>query len=276
MNLTNLNLGTISIYSTGSQICKPGHQWSHRFDDRYLFHFIVDGTGTFRCDGHEYYLKKGELFFIGEKTGTYEADKTTPWTYIWVEFYGSFMEECLAKLHLSPQTPIYTCTNFEQVKQSFEQVLNCFHLDNEVLACGCLFQLLGTLLEYDSKKITTPSKTVHAYVEKCCEFIYQNYHRDITTSDMEAFVGLEYSYLFRLFQQQLQTTPVKLLFDYRMKKAGVLLSSPEPSISELALQVGYRDRITFSKAFKRAYGMSPQAYRELAKAGLLNLPPEDI
>ena len=72
-------------------------------------------------------------------------------------------------------------------------------------------------------------------------------------------LGLNRSYLTRLFKEATGYSLQEYLLTYRMKMAIKLLSENKLSVSEIAEAVGYTDTFTFSKAFKRHFGQSPSA-----------------
>ena len=53
---------------------------------------------------------------------------------------------------------------------------------------------------------------------------------------------------------------------WRMTLAADLLVSQGGTVGGVARSVGYGSPFTFSTAFKRAFGMSPRAYRDSAAA----------
>ena len=50
--------------------------------------------------------------------------------------------------------------------------------------------------------------------------------------------------------------------NFRMEKAGSLLTETKSPINVIAMEVGYSDSLSFSKAFRSRYGMSPTEFRE--------------
>jgi AraC-like DNA-binding protein len=56
-------------------------------------------------------------------------------------------------------------------------------------------------------------------------------------------------------------TPKQYLMDLRIDNAKVLLKQSKDSIKSIANRVGYKDSLTFSRAFRQAAGISPKQYR---------------
>lgn len=62
---------------------------------------------------------------------------------------------------------------------------------------------------------------------------------------------------------QLQRTSYKTLVEAERKRLSLAkIKKPEVSIENLAISLGYADASSFSRAFKRWYGVSPKSYRE--------------
>ena len=57
-------------------------------------------------------------------------------------------------------------------------------------------------------------------------------------------------------------SPCDYIIDYKMKRAEKQLLKTNLSVGEIALSVGYADRLAFSKRFAKKMGMSPTEYRK--------------
>jgi AraC-like DNA-binding protein len=255
------HLGNLSIFVTGREECKPGHHFSAAFPDRFLIHYIVSGKGLFRTGGKEYQLGAGNAFLIGNQYGYYEADSKDPWTYIWIQFSGEIAVHFLKEVGLSPNAPIYATTNKKEMEACFERILDITDWNNDFLVYSRFFYLLGKMLETNKKGYTAKKSTKNKYVQQCCDFIHANYYQNITIKQVCHFVGLEYSYLFRLFKAECNMSPKQYLIDYRLSKAASLLKETTMNVNNIAEAVGYEDRAAFSKAFSKRYGQPPRAYR---------------
>ena len=85
----------------------------------------------------------------------------------------------------------------------------------------------------------------------------------ISVSDISKHLGIDRSYFSTVFRQSQGMPPAEYLLQLRMRKSGHMLEMLTMSIQEIAGLVGYEDALTFSKAFKRFYGVSPMRYREM-------------
>lgn len=83
----------------------------------------------------------------------------------------------------------------------------------------------------------------------------------ITVSDIAENVGISRAHLNQSFQKELGLSAQKFLIDFRMHRAANYLASTALSVKEISNMVGYEDQLTFSKAFKKKFGMSPLNYR---------------
>lgn len=67
--------------------------------------------------------------------------------------------------------------------------------------------------------------------------------------------------LLRRFKASTGLTPNDYLQRLRIEAAQAALRNPTPSLEQVAEQVGYRDRASFAKLFKKLCGESPGAFR---------------
>lgn len=101
----------------------------------------------------------------------------------------------------------------------------------------------------------------NARLEPIAQFVRSNPHQRLTLKQAADIVGLERTYLSKLFHVSTGLTFSAWNRAVRIKMATVLLRSPRKSIRTIALSVGYPDLTTFSRAFKACVGVSPRVYR---------------
>jgi AraC-like DNA-binding protein len=97
-------------------------------------------------------------------------------------------------------------------------------------------------------------------------FIHQSPGQAWTVQELAARVAMSRSAFAARFTRLVGEPPLHYVARWRMQKAKSLLSDGRATISEVAEAVGYESEAAFSKAFKRATGTAPGAYRRSKRA----------
>ena len=82
-----------------------------------------------------------------------------------------------------------------------------------------------------------------------------------TVAALADAVGVSRAALARRFTDLVGESPIAFLTGYRLALAADLLAEPDATVGRVARQVGYGSPFTFSTAFKRHFGVAPQAFR---------------
>ena len=92
--------------------------------------------------------------------------------------------------------------------------------------------------------------------------LHNSPQRPWTVGGLAAEVGISRAALARRFHDLVGEPPMAFLTGWRLALAADLLLEPDATVSAVARRVGYASPFTFSTAFKRAYRVSPQTYRQ--------------
>jgi AraC-like DNA-binding protein len=92
-------------------------------------------------------------------------------------------------------------------------------------------------------------------------FIKEHYHEDVDMTAVADYLGLSYSYFGRLFKKEMGRNFFSYLCEVRLRKAMELLQDPRLSVGEVAAKVGYTNRKTFVRQFKKQFGTVPSERR---------------
>lgn len=95
-------------------------------------------------------------------------------------------------------------------------------------------------------------------------FIEKYSAEKIELENMASAAHMSRFHYIRVFQRVYGLTPRQFLRDLRISRAKELLKAGQ-SVTWVCLEVGYESLPTFSSAFKRGTGYSPQAYQNLHK-----------
>jgi AraC-like DNA-binding protein/mannose-6-phosphate isomerase-like protein (cupin superfamily) len=96
----------------------------------------------------------------------------------------------------------------------------------------------------------------------------------LTVGAVAAAVALSRSAFSARFRRLVGESPSRYITRTRLAHAAVLLSTSDAPLAQVATRAGYGTEFSFSKAFKRAFGIAPGAYRGLPDGvpGLDTLP----
>lgn len=73
------------------------------------------------------------------------------------------------------------------------------------------------------------------------------------------------SHLWRVFKKEIGMSPMRFLRDTRLRQGAALLETTSLRISEIAVKVGFKDPLYFSRMFVGVFKCSPMAYRKRMK-----------
>ena len=135
----------------------------------------------------------------------------------------------------------------------------------EWLVTGAFFKWIGGVIaarHYDEAAEGKGSaKNIHA-IKKALRLIRSDYASPLTLTELAAAAGLSPKYFCRLFRQVTGRTPIAYLQFHRVERAAERLLATDDPITEIAFSCGFGDISYFTKAFRRAKGVSAREYRK--------------
>jgi two-component system response regulator YesN len=140
--------------------------------------------------------------------------------------------------------------------------LNCInHLhecNNKTQVEAWMFESLDHFMD---NMLENRSSTNLRVINKACDYIVKNYHKNISLEEVAQTVHLSPFYFSRLFKQEKGYNFVDFLTKVRIEKAKKMLQNPDFTAVRIAAEVGYQDASYFSRVFRQAMGMTPNQYR---------------
>lgn len=91
------------------------------------------------------------------------------------------------------------------------------------------------------------------------DFIDFHYTQSLTVEKIARAAGMSEYHFFRLFKQMIGLSPYQYILSKRLKRSAELLKS-EYSVSDVAIAMGFSDIFSFSKAFKKHFGVPPTKF----------------
>ncbi len=99
---------------------------------------------------------------------------------------------------------------------------------------------------------------------RALRMIHSNYREGLTLDDLAAAAGMSRSAFALQFKSTMGVAPIAYLANWRMCQANDILQLGDLTLSQVADRVGYHSDVSFSRAFKRQFGINPSAVRQEA------------
>lgn len=131
--------------------------------------------------------------------------------------------------------------------------------DNNLRHNGDLKQLNHWIREL----IITIAETLQGgnhIVNRAKNYIHKNFQDNISLSKVAKEVGVNSSYLSRIFTKEVGCNFMDYLARIRLEAALEYMTNSNMKIYEIAEKVGYNNAEHFSRMFKKVYGKSPREY----------------
>jgi AraC-like DNA-binding protein len=88
------------------------------------------------------------------------------------------------------------------------------------------------------------------------------YFEALDVDDLARAAGLSRAHFSREFRRAFGESPHGYLLTRRLERAAALLRNTDHSVAEICMDVGLTSVGSFTTSFKRAYAVTPTAYRE--------------
>jgi AraC family transcriptional regulator len=93
------------------------------------------------------------------------------------------------------------------------------------------------------------------------DYIEEHLDEEISLRDLAGVAQLSSFHFARAFKQSFGDPPHRYHMARRMERAKALLKTPERSVTEIGLTLGFAETSSFTTAFRRSVGITPTDYR---------------
>lgn len=159
--------------------------------------------------------------------------------------------------------------NIPEQSEILQDILAAFALDEALW--GYEFKLRNLLTDIWLKLLAL-AQTIPAVIrdpehddsiKKILIYIHEHYPHPISVEELANSVSVSRRTCFRLFQEQLHTTPLDYIRSYRLQQACRMLSTGQESVTQIAFACGFGTSSYFGKIFHECYGCTPGEYRKM-------------
>lgn len=261
------SINPLNLSYCGKENCVPGWFFGPYIRRNYLIHVVTSGRGVYRVNDQEIPVSAGQAFMIYPGVETiYKADRKDPWSYMWVGFNGFAAEETVKRIGFTREHLVIPMDNAEQLDDCMERIFDARQLThvNELRRLAAFYDFLASMMEMNQTESEKKNYSDTIYVKMAVDTIAGMYHTKLKIADIADKIGINRSYLTNIFKREMKMSPQAFLITVRLEHAASMLRETDLPIGNIALAVGYNDALSFSKAFKQKYHMSPSEYKTSA------------
>ena len=92
------------------------------------------------------------------------------------------------------------------------------------------------------------------------DYVAAHYREDLSLSDVAEYFGYEYHYLSKILNQSYRINFSELVNEYRVDRAIHLLENTDKSMTDIAMESGFRSIRNFNYVFRNVTGSTPGSY----------------
>ncbi|MCH3987479.1 MAG: AraC family transcriptional regulator [Lachnospiraceae bacterium] len=254
---------TIRILDCGYHETENGHSSAQKMVDHYILHCIIRGKGQYHIGGKTFELSRGDCFLLPpHRPILYQSDAADPWVYYWIGFDGTNLQHLFTLWGMSTESPILHDSRIDDIETLFRPIVasNITSVSETYRAISVFYALCSILINNNQKN--KPMSVKETYVTQVTGLILNSYFKNINIQTLSDAVGLDRTYLHRIFKEVHGVSIKKYIGQLRINRAKEFLANTEMSMEQIAYYCGYSTEQYFSIAFKKETGMAPSVYRK--------------
>ncbi|WP_025707306.1 AraC family transcriptional regulator [Paenibacillus graminis] len=280
------DLGLEPGFTFRIQKCPLTHDYyvhSHDFSELVV---ILEGSAIHIIEGREYPVSAGQVFFIHSDI-SHGYKNVQNIQYVNVMFHPDQLLQ-LPELKLLPGfqalfylEPFFRKEMFykgmlsleprqlEEVNLLLDRILEEHDRQSDgyrLMIRTYFTALVGTLSRYYRQNGGgTENKALR--IGEAITYIEEHFLQPVSLQDLADLAYMSRRQFLRVFTRNYHTTPMDYIIRKRLDYSCTLLRNPELSISQVAMDSGFRDHNYYSRQFKKVFLCTPSEYR-IHKAGL--------
>lgn len=242
-------------------------KFPNHFHEYYVIGFIENGKRHLTCKSKEYTIEPGDLLlFNPHDNHTCEQIDGKALDYRCINIKPDIMRKAVFEITGKTDLPYFTpqvVFHSDLVPLLRELHLVIMQEEKDFRKEEIFYFLLEQLIEeYTEQEMSSSDTEQSAEIKAICDFLEENYMKNIALNDLSNLTGLSKYYLLRSFTKQKGISPYSYLETIRIDKAKNLLKQGVSPI-DAALQTGFTDQSHFSHFFKKFIGLTPKQYMNI-------------
>lgn len=266
------NISTVQNESLPFYIKEYGYMNERKFSvgnannyDDYLLLYSISGVVRFTKNQSTQYIYQDNIIVSACNTPLTFTKTTQSWVFLYIIIRGTHAKKYYNLVRTTscvlPSNPLNPVVNYfiEAVSLDFTQELYT-DMKASLIVHNILYELYMISHNVLHAKTLTPIQ--ETVVNQCKKYIANNYKKDLDIDTICEEVNFSKYYFCKLFKEHMGTTIHQYINEFRVNKSKELLSYSKLAINAIATSVGFKNALTYSRAFKTYVHMTPSEYRK--------------
>ncbi len=242
------------------------------YHEHYEIYYLISGKRRYLINYNVYNIEPGDIVLINKRdlhmaTRIDEDNCERIVINFDEEFLSQFGDDFRVVLDCFSVNHIKFPLNFKkQINSLFVKILREYNSKGFYSATLCknyICELLVTIYRYVYSEHTLPfDNDATGSIDKAIRYIYNNYQKNLTLTEIANICHLNPSYFSRLFKKTIGINLVSYINTIRIKNASALLTDTDMTILEISQSCGYDNPQYFCEIFKKNKGVSARQYRK--------------
>ena len=257
------------------------------YHEHYEIYYLISGKCKYLINSNVYNIDEGDIVLIAKRDlhmATRQPDVSCE--RIVINFDDSFISEfdedfktildCFKVNHI--KFPMKLKKNINSLFAKILREYNSKEFYSEALCKNYICELLVTIYRYIySEQVIPFDNDTSGSIDKAIRYIYNNYQKDLSLTEIANICHMNPSYFSRLFKKTTGINLVSYINTIRIKNASSLLADTDMTILEVAQTCGFDNPQHFCEIFKKTKGVSARQFRKeykIKESEKVGLPQE--
>lgn len=227
---------------------------------------LVAGSGSYRdANGSRQMLTAGDaLLIFPHLAHRYGPGAGETWEEIYLCFDGPIFDLWERETMWDATRPVARAVEVETIFPRLRALCEQPRPQSDAENWEQLQSLLGLLIEIFPPQ---PRQTEAAWLHQARALLTADLSEHLEMPAVAHAIGRSYAAFRRDFTAAVGVSPLQYRTQRRLQAAQTLLKRGEMTGAAIARNLGYNDEAHFSKAFKKAIGLSPRAWKQVSDDG---------
>lgn len=242
-------------------------KFPNHFHDYYVLGFIEKGKRYLSCKNKQYTIETGDLVLFNPRDNhTCEQIDGKTLDYRCINIKEDVMRKVAFEITGRSYIPCFTenvLFHNELVSSLRELHLMIMQEEKDFKKEELFLFIIEQLItEYSDVVLEATAQETSTKIKTVCDFLENNYMKNITLNELSNLTGLSKYYLLHSFTKQKGISPYNYLQTIRIGMAKRFLEQGVAPI-DVAFKTGFTDQSHFTNFFKKLIGLTPKQYMNI-------------